>query len=59
MDQTGIHLVICAYGPNGSVEYPTFLASLGEMLESAPTGTSSFYWGTSTLTWAETVTPEV
>ncbi|GAA6070471.1 uncharacterized protein LOC115409932, partial [Tachysurus ichikawai] len=32
--------VICAYGPNGSVEYPTFLASLGGVLESAPTGDS-------------------
>ncbi|GAA6064833.1 uncharacterized protein LOC120491749 [Tachysurus ichikawai] len=47
--------VICAYGPNGSVEYPTFLASLGGVLESA--GTPSFYWGTSTLMWAATVTP--
>ncbi|GAA6079479.1 uncharacterized protein LOC115409932, partial [Tachysurus ichikawai] len=32
--------VICAYGPNGSVEYPTFLASLEGVLESAPTGDS-------------------
>ncbi|GAA6108396.1 receptor-type tyrosine-protein phosphatase F-like, partial [Tachysurus ichikawai] len=32
--------VICAYGPNGSVEYPDFLASLGGVLESALTGDS-------------------
>uniref|UniRef100_A0AAY5K1H3 Endonuclease/exonuclease/phosphatase domain-containing protein n=1 Tax=Esox lucius TaxID=8010 RepID=A0AAY5K1H3_ESOLU len=32
--------VVCAYGPNGSAEYPTFLESLGGVLESAPTGDS-------------------
>ncbi len=32
--------VVCAYGPNGSVEYPAFLVSLGGVLESAPTGDS-------------------
>ncbi len=32
--------VVCAYSPNGSVEYPAFLVSLGGVLESAPTGDS-------------------
>ncbi|XDV29377.1 hypothetical protein PO909_032513 [Leuciscus waleckii] len=32
--------VMCAYGPNGSVEYPAFLGTLGGVLESAPTGDS-------------------
>ncbi|CAM4456622.1 unnamed protein product [Leuciscus chuanchicus] len=32
--------VVCAYGPNGSVEYPAFLETLGGVLESAPTGDS-------------------
>ncbi len=30
--------VVCAYGPNGSTEYPALLESLGRVLESAPTG---------------------
>ncbi|KAK3529777.1 hypothetical protein QTP86_003214 [Hemibagrus guttatus] len=32
--------VVSAYGPNGSVEYPTFLETLRGLLESAPTGDS-------------------
>ncbi|KAK3537694.1 hypothetical protein QTP70_017900 [Hemibagrus guttatus] len=32
--------VVSAYGPNGSVEYPTFLETLREVLEGAPTGDS-------------------
>ncbi|KAK3571523.1 hypothetical protein QTP86_012904 [Hemibagrus guttatus] len=32
--------VISAYGPNGSVEYPTFLETLRGVLEGAPTGDS-------------------
>ncbi len=32
--------VVCAYSPNGSVEYLAFLVSLGGVLESAPTGDS-------------------
>jgi len=32
--------VVCAYAPNGSSEYTTFLGSLGEALESAPAGDS-------------------
>ena len=32
--------VVVAYGPNGSVEYPAFLGSLGGVLDSAPTGDS-------------------
>ena len=32
--------VVCAYGPNGSADYPAFLESLGGVLESAPTGDS-------------------
>ncbi|KAK3552451.1 hypothetical protein QTP86_011720 [Hemibagrus guttatus] len=32
--------VVSAYGPNGSVEYPTFLETLRGVLESAPTGDS-------------------
>ncbi len=28
---------VCAYGPNGSAEYPAFLGSLGGVLEGAPT----------------------
>ncbi len=32
--------VVCAYGPNGSAEYPAFLGSLGGVLEGAPTGDS-------------------
>ncbi|GAA6103500.1 uncharacterized protein LOC111191873 [Tachysurus ichikawai] len=38
--RVGAVTVICTYGPNGSVEYPTFLASLGGVLESAPAGDS-------------------
>ena len=30
--------VVCAYAPRGSSEYPPFLGSLGEALESAPAG---------------------
>uniref|UniRef100_A0AAY5LCL8 Endonuclease/exonuclease/phosphatase domain-containing protein n=1 Tax=Esox lucius TaxID=8010 RepID=A0AAY5LCL8_ESOLU len=32
--------VVCAYGPNGSAENPTFLEPLGGVLESAQTGDS-------------------
>ncbi|KAK3561099.1 hypothetical protein QTP86_028320 [Hemibagrus guttatus] len=32
--------VVLAYGPNGSVEYPTFLETLRGVLEGAPTGDS-------------------
>ncbi|CAM4608815.1 unnamed protein product [Leuciscus chuanchicus] len=32
--------VVCAYGPNGGVEYPAFLGSLGGVLESALNGDS-------------------
>ncbi|KAK3556664.1 hypothetical protein QTP70_011924 [Hemibagrus guttatus] len=32
--------VVSAYGPNDSVEYPTFLETLGGVLEGAPTGDS-------------------
>ena len=32
--------VVSAYGPNSSAEYPAFLESLGEVLNSAPTGDS-------------------
>ncbi|XDV22637.1 hypothetical protein PO909_027493 [Leuciscus waleckii] len=32
--------VVCAYGPNGSAEYPVLLGSLEGVLESAPTGDS-------------------
>ncbi|KAK3540887.1 hypothetical protein QTP86_003970 [Hemibagrus guttatus] len=32
--------VVSAYGPNGSVEYPTFLETLRGVLEGAPTGDS-------------------
>ncbi|KAK3512120.1 hypothetical protein QTP70_031238 [Hemibagrus guttatus] len=32
--------VVSAYGPNGSVEYPTFLETLRAVLEGAPTGDS-------------------
>ncbi|KAK3544845.1 hypothetical protein QTP86_027518 [Hemibagrus guttatus] len=32
--------VVLAYGPNGSVEYPTFLETLQGVLEGAPTGDS-------------------
>ncbi|KAK3513328.1 hypothetical protein QTP70_012375 [Hemibagrus guttatus] len=32
--------VVSAYGPNGSVEYPTFLETLQGVLEGAPTGDS-------------------
>ena len=49
--------VVLAYGPNSSAEYPAFLGALGGVLESAPTRTLSFYWGTSTLMWAATVLP--
>ena len=32
--------VVCVYAPNGSLEYPPFLESLKEALESAPAGDS-------------------
>uniref|UniRef100_A0AAQ6IFT4 Endonuclease/exonuclease/phosphatase domain-containing protein n=1 Tax=Anabas testudineus TaxID=64144 RepID=A0AAQ6IFT4_ANATE len=32
--------VVCAYGPNSSVEYPAFIGSLEGVLEGAPTGDS-------------------
>ncbi len=37
--------VVCAYGPNGSTEYPAILESLGRVLESAPTGDSVILLG--------------
>ncbi|KAK3566415.1 hypothetical protein QTP86_032265, partial [Hemibagrus guttatus] len=36
----GVSLLFSAYGPNGSVEYPTFLETLRGVLEGAPTGDS-------------------
>ncbi|KAK3568618.1 hypothetical protein QTP86_010635 [Hemibagrus guttatus] len=33
-------IVVSAYGPNGTVEYPTFLETLRGVLEGAPTGDS-------------------
>ncbi|KAI2668786.1 Craniofacial development protein 2 [Labeo rohita] len=44
--------VVCAYGPNGSVEYPAFLESLEGCWKALRPGTPLFYWGTSTPTWA-------
>ncbi|KAK3557320.1 hypothetical protein QTP70_026600, partial [Hemibagrus guttatus] len=35
-----VSLLFSAYGPNGSVEYPTFLETLRGVLEGAPTGDS-------------------
>ncbi|KAL0194436.1 hypothetical protein M9458_012732, partial [Cirrhinus mrigala] len=50
--------VVCAYGPNGSVEYLAFLESLGGVLESSPTGDSvvllgdfNAHMGDSSDTW--------
>ncbi|KAK3532866.1 hypothetical protein QTP70_001138 [Hemibagrus guttatus] len=37
--------VVSTYGPNGSVEYPTFLETLRGVLEGAPTGDSIFLRG--------------
>ncbi|KAK3564675.1 hypothetical protein QTP86_024820 [Hemibagrus guttatus] len=37
--------VVSAYGPNGSVEYPTFLETLQGVLEGAPTGDSILLLG--------------
>ncbi|KAK3541703.1 hypothetical protein QTP86_002026 [Hemibagrus guttatus] len=37
--------VVSAYGPNGSVEYPTFLETLRGVLEGAPTGDSTVLLG--------------
>ncbi|KAK3507862.1 hypothetical protein QTP70_002083 [Hemibagrus guttatus] len=37
--------VVLAYGPNGSVEYPTFLETLRGVLEGAPTGDSILLLG--------------
>ncbi|KAK3562878.1 hypothetical protein QTP86_011111 [Hemibagrus guttatus] len=37
--------VVSAYGPNGSVEYPTFLETLRGVLEGAPTGDSIVFLG--------------
>ena len=37
--------VVCAYAPDSSLEYPPFLESLEETLESAPTGNSLLLLG--------------
>ncbi|KAI3376468.1 hypothetical protein L3Q82_016927 [Scortum barcoo] len=53
----GLLLLFVHTGRTAVQSTPAFLESLGGVLDSAPTGTPLFYWGTSTLTWATTVIP--